>query len=120
MMKLPRTHPSLRQAVRVVRDTYTSHEVARLAGITYRQLDYWCRVGMIPGQPSLSTIGSGHRRRWSEGQLRFVRRLAVAARLRAMRLDEMLDWLARVDVLDLLVDTEPRRTVVHSFDEASA
>jgi len=29
-------------------DTYiTSHDLARLAGITYRQLDYWTRTGLI-------------------------------------------------------------------------
>lgn len=26
---------------------YTSQEVRRLAGISYRQLDYWCRIGIL-------------------------------------------------------------------------
>lgn len=44
--------------------TYASHEVCKLVGITYRQLDYWLRVGIIV--PSCKpTPGSGGRRRFT-------------------------------------------------------
>lgn len=44
-------------------DTYTSNEVALMAGVTYRQLDYWLRTGWlnIGGEAH----GSGSRRRFS-------------------------------------------------------
>ena len=40
----------------------TSHEIAERAGITYRQLDYWCRAGLL--DPTVAAAGSGTRRGW--------------------------------------------------------
>lgn len=40
-----------------------SADVCQLAGITYRQLDYWVRTGRLV--PSLPGDGSGSRRCWS-------------------------------------------------------
>lgn len=39
-----------------------SAEVCRRAGISYRQLDYWGRLGLVTIPPS--TCGSGCPRRW--------------------------------------------------------
>jgi DNA-binding transcriptional MerR regulator len=55
----------------------SSSEVCDLAGISYRQLDYWTRTGHAPGESRRRT-GSGNRRRWSERQAAV---LAVMARL---------------------------------------
>jgi DNA-binding transcriptional MerR regulator len=42
-------------------------------GVTYRQLDYWTRIGyLFPANP---TPGSGHRRQWSEPELAIARRI---------------------------------------------
>lgn len=52
---------------------FSSRNAAELAGITFRQLDYWCRTKLI--EPSIVTAhGSGTRRRWSVDD---VRKLAV-------------------------------------------
>jgi hypothetical protein len=58
--------------------TYSAHEVAELAGVTYRQIDYWCRLGVI--YPRQTARGSGSRRRFSEDQVRALRVLGVASR----------------------------------------
>lgn len=41
----------------------TSQEAATLAGVTYRQLDYWTRIGLVA--PAQTARGSGTARRWS-------------------------------------------------------
>lgn len=48
--------------------SYTSKQTQEIAGITYRQLDYWARTGLV--QPSVATaVGSGSRRAYSYGDL---------------------------------------------------
>jgi hypothetical protein len=43
-------------------------------GVTYRQLDYWCRRGYLnPVTPG----GSGKWRQWPEGEREVARRMAV-------------------------------------------
>lgn len=54
-------------------ETYSAVEVCELVGITYRQLDYWCRQGFIPQMNRY--VGSGCQRRFSEGQLAAVRQV---------------------------------------------
>lgn len=53
--------------------TYSSTQVMRMVGITYRQLDYWCRSGFIPGMAR--EIGSGCQREFSDEQVEAVRRV---------------------------------------------
>lgn len=43
--------------------TYSSVEVCKAAGVTYRQLDYWDRTGVV--SPSVSANGSGTQRRYT-------------------------------------------------------
>ena len=42
-------------------------QIARWAGISYRQLDYWIRSGWIPGQNGRQ--GSGKPREWTSEQV---------------------------------------------------
>lgn len=49
--------------------TWTTTEVCKMTGATYRQLDYWCRTNRIPDQPA---PGSGGRRRWTRAQIDHV------------------------------------------------
>jgi len=61
------------------RAPYTTTEVARLAGVSYRQLDYWDRSGVL--RPSVrSAKGSGTARRYSDDDL--VRCRVIAELLR--------------------------------------
>jgi len=61
-------------------DGYRAPQVCNLVGITYRQLDYWARTGLI--RPSLQAAqGSGTQRRYSFTdivQLKVVKRLLDA------------------------------------------
>lgn len=47
--------------------TYRSIEVCRIAGISYRQLDYWTRCGVL--LPPMAANGSGTQRAYSELEL---------------------------------------------------
>jgi DNA-binding transcriptional MerR regulator len=59
---------------------YRAPQVCKLVGISYRQLDYWARTGLI--QPSIQTArGSGSQRKYAFGdivQLKVVKRLLDA------------------------------------------
>lgn len=63
-----------------VRDGFRAPQVCNLVGITYRQLDYWARTGLI--KPSVqSARGSGSQRLYSFTdvvQLKVVKRLLDA------------------------------------------
>lgn len=51
--------------------TFSSRQAADVAGITYRQLDYWARTDMI--RPSaIDANGSGSRRRYSVADVRLL------------------------------------------------
>lgn len=49
-------------------DTVYATEVMREAGITYRQLDHWCRAGFA--HPVNSGPGIGHARRFTRDEMR--------------------------------------------------
>lgn len=59
---------------------YRGPQVCSVVGITYRQLDYWARTGLL--RPSISDArGSGTQRRYSYGdlvQLKVIKRLLDA------------------------------------------
>lgn len=60
-----------------IQTTYSTFEVARLVGLSYRQLDWWIRTGKIEtsfnGMP-----GSGHSRRWSGDDVRRLKHMVAA------------------------------------------
>ncbi len=56
----------LRYARRMDTSYYlTSREVTRLAGVSYRQLDFWIRGGLCDSLVDAETPGSGRQRLWS-------------------------------------------------------
>jgi MerR-like DNA binding protein len=80
---------------------------ARAAGITYRQLDYWARMGYL--RPSQPAPGSGNWRRWSADERRVAVTMArlvsagvavpVAARVARAAVNEAeVDGLAIVNL----------------------
>lgn len=83
-----------------------SLDVARLTGASYRQLDYWCSNGLIPGQEI--GVGQGMRRRFTYTQIRHVRALLAltgaglvgdALRDASLRLDDpTLDWFQPLEL----------------------
>ena len=49
----------------------SSKELMRRTGVSYRQLDYWERTGIVT--PSVQAAsGSGTKRGWSEGDVAYV------------------------------------------------
>ena len=58
----------------------STNDVVAATGATYRQVDYWVRTGLVPGQ-SPEGPGSGHRRRWHPAQVNRVRLILLASRL---------------------------------------
>lgn len=49
----------------------TSWDVCAQAGVSYRQLDYWCRLGIIEPVGG-ATPGSGSQRRFTSREIRVV------------------------------------------------
>lgn len=65
------------------RTSYSTTDVAALAGCSYRQLDYWSRNGVL--EPSIEVgTGSGTRRSYSQGDVERARVLAAVAPLGAV------------------------------------
>lgn len=58
---------------------YSSSEACAMAGVTYRQLDYWTRTGAA--RPSVGAYGSGSQRRWSPADISVLRCLGRLALL---------------------------------------
>jgi DNA-binding transcriptional MerR regulator len=50
--------------------TFSSVEVCKAAGVTYRQLDYWNRIGLV--EPHVPAEGSGSHRRYTLEDLSHV------------------------------------------------
>lgn len=92
---------------------YSSQEACRLAGISYRQLDYWVRrMAIKPTQPA---HGSGSARRWSAlevVQLRVMSELRKAG-VSLPRVRRVAGWLrkalSQVAADDLILVTDGRR-----------
>lgn len=62
--------------------TFRSTEAADLAGISFRQLDYWARLGIVV--PSITDgAGSGNRRRYSAQDVRILRAVGALSALGA-------------------------------------
>lgn len=57
---------------------FTSADVCKLAGCTYRQLDYWVRTELVTPCLRLTGTGSGRQREWD---LEAVLEVVVIARL---------------------------------------
>lgn len=50
---------------------YTSSDVIRITGVTYRQLDYWCRTGRL-GDRHKTDHGSGNERHFTAADVMLV------------------------------------------------
>ncbi len=103
-------------------DGYSSKQTAEIVGVTYRQLDYWTRTGLI--QPAIAqAVGSGSRRRYDYRnllELKAIKNLLDAGiRLELVR--EVFEYLSEhldEDVTKVnLVISGTRSVVVRSGDE---
>lgn len=51
-------------------DVFSTHAVCKMVGVSYRQLDYWDRAGII--SPAQKARGSGTKRRYTASDVRRV------------------------------------------------
>ena len=95
--------------------TYRGPQVCALAGITYRQLDYWCRVGLL--RPERPARGSGSQRGFSTRETQVAWVLGQLSRLGPGLLCE-LEELRTVEHFTGWVVVHPDGcTVVQEADE---
>lgn len=99
---------------------YRAPQVCKLAGITYRQLDYWDRTGLL--QPSLiAAQGSGTQRLYSFSdlvQLRMIKGLLDTG-LHLNRIRQAVEWLREQEIHQPLSDANlmsDGTTILTSFD----
>lgn len=59
--------------------TLTTPQAAAEAGITFRQLDYWTRIGVA--FPHAEARGQGSRRVWTRGEVEVLKSMATWTRL---------------------------------------
>lgn len=65
-----------------------------LAGCSYRQADYWTRIGLV--EPTQPANGSGTARRWAEQDVRILHLVSAAmGRLDRDALSHLIDWARR-------------------------
>lgn len=60
---------------------FTSYQAASAAGISYRQLDYWVRIGLV--RPARGAHGSGSQRRFAHRDVLLLAAVAELMRLGA-------------------------------------
>jgi DNA-binding transcriptional MerR regulator len=80
MVEMTAAHRVGGGAVVGIEDGFRGPQVCAVVGITYRQLDYWARTGLL--RPSIAdATGSGSQRRYSYGdvlELKVIKRLLDA------------------------------------------
>lgn len=54
---------------------HTVTEVLKRTGISYRQLDYWCRIGVV--RPTIGANGSGSKRIFSDEDIKDIELLGL-------------------------------------------
>lgn len=75
---------------------FSSADACHLADISYRRLDYWCRIGTIAPEQA-HAAGSGSRRRWTAQQVAVLAVIGhVGGFVRVSELDQLaamlMDW----------------------------
>lgn len=80
-------------------DSFSSVAAALLADITYRQLDYWSRIGVV--RAAAEAKGSGSRRLWSAQGVAVLAVLSyVGAHVQISKLDELAQLLIDLPLSD--------------------
>ena len=63
-----------------MKDTMSAPQAAKRAGVTYRQVDHWCSMGLVKVVGGDATPGSGHERRIPTTELPRIRTLGRVSR----------------------------------------
>ncbi len=67
--------------------TYSTTEVCKALGVSYRMLDYWVRNGMVRVEKDAK--GSGSRRRWTLEEVQTLQRVVKRYQAAQNTLEEM-------------------------------
>lgn len=59
---------------------YTTHQMTEETGLSYRQIDYWCRRGIF-GKGHEDFVGQGHRRVFTAEEQILARHLSVLTQI---------------------------------------
>lgn len=86
------TETTITKAMGPPSECYSTDDVARMLGCSYRQLDYWCRTGLIPTQYGVK-LGSGHRRCWTVTDIARARLVHLASRLTTSSIASVVELL---------------------------
>jgi DNA-binding transcriptional MerR regulator len=78
----------------------SSLEVCQLLGVSYRQLDYWIRTGLIPGAHGR---GSGTQRSFDAEAVEFVRRVRDTRDGYLSDLEQIRDEVRQIERRKVLV-----------------
>lgn len=74
---------------------YSSLEVCAAAHVTFRQLDYWCRLGLVVPSVRQTTGPGANTRRWSTRDIAVVTVLGrVAGVIPVNRLGRLVEFLS--------------------------
>lgn len=94
-----------------------AHAAARVAGCSYRQLDYWCRCGVL-GPQHAQSVGSGGRRVFTGREVTLLRLCSLLSDLNAgvevMR--SAVEAVADLDAWDGLLVVEGDPSVARLLD----
>ena len=77
-----------------IANDFSSPQTVEIVGITYRQLDYWTRTGLVTSNAQ-AAVGSGSRRRYSYNdllELKLIKRLLDEG-IALQRVREVFDYL---------------------------
>jgi DNA-binding transcriptional MerR regulator len=81
---------------------WSSHEAARIVGISYRQIDHWDRTGVVKPTMILGHKGSGSRRRYSHTDVCKLMLVSMLVRS-GYRLERVRDLLPTLDLSENLL-----------------
>lgn len=79
--------------------TFSTNDVVRLTDLTYRQVDYWTRLGVLV--PCVQANGSGTQRRYDDRELRVAAVLSTLADLGAPIKRVLFGLAERLRALDV-------------------
>lgn len=69
---------------------YTSQQIVEETGLSYRQVDYWCRKGYFGEHHQNDHTGSGNRREFTAEERHLARQLAILGKMGLTPLDSLV------------------------------
>lgn len=99
---MPKGTPTMRRDWSGSRYGWSGKDAAMIVGISYRQIDYWARTGLVEPSLTSATPGSGNRRLYSAADIAVLRiiRKALDAGMSLPRVREAISSLGGAILVD--------------------